>query len=68
MPGLLDLLRPRNLGAVADPYASMTPDLMRAELSKLMPGKDMSQIPPEQMLYLLKSLRQPTTSTIGVRG
>lgn len=73
MPGLIDILRPQssNLGSVADPATAMGPDILRAELAKhlQMRGQqmDLSTMPPEQMMLLLRTLRQPT-STTGIRG
>lgn len=68
---LLELMRSPQLSRLTQNYEGMNPDLLRAELTKQlqMQGRqmDLSTMPPEQMMLLLRTLRQPTATT-GIRG
>jgi hypothetical protein len=67
MPGLLELMQPKNLGQVSQP---MNPDMMRMMLRQqfMQQGRkdiDVNTLSPDQMMMLLQ--RQPI-STTGIRG
>ena len=72
MAGILDFMQPKSLGGVADPYSGMSPEVARDMLAKLMASQgrtvDLSKMPHEQMIYMLRTLRPAGVDTIGVRG
>jgi hypothetical protein len=64
LAGILESLRPRNLGEV------MTPDVMRVQLLHKLKQQgrtdiDVNRLTPEQMMMMLRT--QPV-STTGIRG